>query len=170
LTKPNPEALLQEAFANDVDLTGLLERILEIIVRATNAQRGFVLLTTPFGTPFARVVHRMVADELPERDVVVSRTIVQRVLATNKSILLDNALDNPEFHRSESVHKLSLRSVVCAPLQRDAVCCGVVYLENRTLAGVFKQDDLARVEDIAKSVSRRLSTYLALHSHPSLSK
>ena len=40
-------------------------------------------------------------------------------------------------------------------------CRGVIYLENRTMAGVFNEEDLQRAEQLARSVSRRLGTYLA---------
>jgi GAF domain-containing protein len=161
-TERPAEALLKEAFEQDTDLSGLLHRILEIIVRLTKAERGFVLLAKPDGTSYARVVHNMTEQDLPEKDALVSRSIVARVMAENKSLLLEDAQSAAGFSHSRSIYQLALRSVVCTPLHNENACIGVVYLENRSLAGIFSPADLERVEQLGRSVSRRLATYTAL--------
>jgi GAF domain-containing protein len=158
------EALLKEAFETDADLTGLLSRILDVVVELTGAERGFILLTAKDDATFARVVHNMRAADLPEQDPEVSQTIVRQVLSSNKALLLEDAQHTIDFNSSHSINRLALRSVVCAPLDAEAGCRGVIYLENRRLAGIFTPDDKLRAEQLAASVSRRLGTYLAMRN------
>jgi len=158
------EGQLKQAFETDSDLTGLLQRVLDVIVRLTRAERGFILLAHRDGTPFARVIYNMRDADLPEQDPEVSRSIVRNVLETNRPLLIKDAQHAIDFGRSGSINRLGLRSVVCAPLSAEAGCLGVIYLENRTLAGLFGEDDELRASQLAASVSRRLASYLALRN------
>ncbi len=159
--KPTTGNLLKDAFESDSDLTGVLDRVLDVVVNLTGAECAFILLTDEDGSHYARVVHNMRDVELPEEDADVSRSIVRQVLENNQGLVVRDAQSTPGLSHQVSVVRLAIRSVVCAPLNHEESCRGVIYLENRTMAGAFSDDDLQRTEQLARSVSRRLGTYLA---------
>ncbi len=154
--------LLKEAFETDTDLTAVLERVLDVVVNLTGAECGFILLTEEDGSTSAQVVHNMRDAELPEQDAGISRTIVKQVLESNQGVVVQDAQSTPGLISTESVIRLAIRSVVCAPLNAEEDCRGVIYLENRSLTGVFNEESLRATEQLARSVSRRLGSYLAM--------
>lgn len=159
--RPTTGDLLKEAFETDASLTDVLTRVLDVVVSVTGAECGFILLTEEDGSTVARVVHNMRDAELPEQDAGVSRTIVRRVLDSNQGLVVRDAQSTPGITTAESVIRLAIRSVVCAPLSAEEGCRGVIYLENRSLAGAFDESSLQATEQLARSVSRRLGSYLA---------
>jgi len=158
------ETLLKEAFETDVDLTELLSRILDVMLQLTRAERAFIVLAEPDGTPYARVVHNIPEHDLPEAGAEISRTILRRVLESGETVLLGDASSSPSYDQAGSIHRMALRSVICAPLTADAGCLGAIYFENRSLIGVFEEEDRQRAEQLAGTISRRLATYLAMRS------
>ena len=111
-------------------------------VEIFEAERGFLTLgvapdqlrfqtTTTFdGQPI----------EQPENEV--SRAVIAQVASDRAPVLVKNALADERFANVSSVLDLELCSVMCAPLAVEGELLGVVYLDNRTLSGVFEETDL----------------------------
>ena len=81
--------------------------------------------------------------------ISISRTIADRVLQNQESILTSDALIDDRFRRGHSVEAQQLRSVMCVPLWNNRAVIGLIYVDNRHRAALFTEDNL------------RLLTYLA---------
>lgn len=126
--------------------TRTLEPLLAYAMRAAlklvGAEYGYLVLHNPNGSFDFRVSldkHGQVID-YPETQV--SQTIINKVISTQKPLVLSNALDDVAFGQAQSVIGLRLRSVMCVPLTTYRLTLGAIYVENRAEAEIFKNEDV----------------------------
>lgn len=130
-----------------LDLTELLNLVMDSIIQLTGAERGFLMLfdeeTGELKTMAARNVDQETVDG---RSMEISRTVVQRAASTGQPILTDNAQEDDRFAGHQSVVGYQLRSIMCAPLRARGRIIGAVYVDNRLFTSVFSKEDLALLE------------------------
>jgi signal transduction histidine kinase len=130
-----------------LDLTELLNLVMDSIIQLTGAERGFLMLQDNPSSMLQTMAARNVDQEtIDGRSMEISRTVVERAVSTGKGIITDNAQEDDRFAGLESVVGYQLRSIMCAPLRARGRINGAVYLDNRLLAGVFQQEDLELLE------------------------
>lgn len=141
-----------QAIAVETEPACLFERILQVVVALAGA-RGGVLLQGDATT--LRVRGRIAVDtgngvileDTSIDDAVgLPRSVIRYVARTCKPLVLDDAARRGPFAGDADVRALSLRSVLCIPLQRNLHLVGVLYLENDTMASVFTA---ARIEVVS---------------------
>ncbi len=122
-------------------------RLLDRLVEATGAERGFVVFYHPASTAAEVAAARDFASKnLSLDEYQVSRTLLYEVLTTGKPLVLADATRDPGFSAESSVQRLQLRSVLAAPMKDGERCLGALYLENNRRAGAFDDADFALVE------------------------
>ncbi len=137
------------------------DRMVDAVVRhsleALRGERGFLVLQRGDELDF-KVVRNWSRDELEGRGEPVSRSIVNRVLADGKPVLIEDALSDQRFAQTDSILRMQIRSVLAAPLEVDGVPSGVLYLESRTLDRLFGNAELALFKHILELSSPALET------------
>jgi len=83
----------------------------------------------------------------------VSRTIIEKVKTEKKPVYLKDALDEPEFRASESTLRLKILSVIALPLFNQDKIFGVIYMDNRSVRGVFKLETYNFIKEFADYIS-----------------
>ena len=143
---------LSQTFNTSLDLGEVLNRVMDEVIAATHAERGFVMLCEGERLVFrvARGMDRQVIDE-PQFEI--SRGIVEQVAREGQPILTSNAQRDARFSMRESVMGLGLRSIACVPLTVKGQVTGVIYVDNRLVAGMFTPDDLELLTAIASSAA-----------------
>ncbi len=155
-------ARLIQALNEELDPERLLERIVESAIRATEAERGFLLLRKgeDLHVPVAK---NFVGENVEGGDEKISKTIVQEVLGSGDGRLTVNAQSDERFKDLQSVEDLRLRSVLCVPLRVLSEIVGVLYLDNRLQQHAFSDEDrhllqvLADISGVAIRNSRLVS-------------
>jgi transcriptional regulator with GAF, ATPase, and Fis domain len=106
----------------------LLERhLLELILSVIPAERGAILLYEDnLDEPSSLCVQSH--DAAPYRPVVISRTLVKRVLNERCGLLIENT--SKESDSVESLVAVPGKSLLVAPLLIREQACGIVYLEG----------------------------------------
>lgn len=106
-----------------LDVDDLLGRVLDLVVRATGADHGCVLIDDPdAGGLFPRVTR-------PEADGVrLSRTVVEHVRQSGTGVLLSDARSDVRFADGESIARHGIREVVCVPMRGRHGAVGILYL------------------------------------------
>jgi signal transduction histidine kinase len=129
-------------------LDRLLAQIVDSVLDLSDAEHGFVVLLDDSGEPTVRVARGMFgeADHIEGR---VSQTVVKRVLAGRRALLIKNALDELDLVAQPSVRSLSLRSIMCAPMSHQGELYGVIFVDNRSAVGSFTDEDLRLLEVFA---------------------
>jgi sigma-B regulation protein RsbU (phosphoserine phosphatase) len=147
---------LSQAFNSSLDLDEVLNRVMDEVITATRAERGFVMLNEP-GAPGGelefRVARGLDQQTIAEPRFQVSRSVVERVAREGKPLLTSDAQTDDRFNIRQSVVILGLRSILCVPLTVKERVIGVVYVDNRLQAGIFTQADLDLLTHIAATAA-----------------
>ncbi len=142
-------AIIQEANEQLVfhrPLPEILETIMDLARRAVPFERGLLMLRQ--GETLQAQVIRVPPDEAGST-ISISKTIADRVMRKQESILTSDALIDDRFRLGHSVEAQQLRSVMCVPLWNNRDVIGLIYVDNRHRAALFSEESL------------RLLTYLA---------
>ena len=121
------------------DLERILEGLMDEAIEVTRADKGFLILMES-GEPrvkVARNVSRENIEDAVEKDKI-SDSIIAKVVKEQKPIIVADALDSPEFNKSESVVNLRVHSVMCVPLMHKGDLFGVIYVGNDRLVNRFE--------------------------------
>ncbi|HTP26965.1 MAG TPA: sigma 54-interacting transcriptional regulator [Anaeromyxobacteraceae bacterium] len=134
------------------DLSRLEDELLDSLLEITHAEKGFLILFE--GGRMEVKSARNVARETIESAIGrVSDSIIQRVVATRRAVVVADALHDADWSSSSSVVNLKLCSVMCAPLMRRGEPFGVIYLGNDSVVNLFEERDLEALTVFAAQAS-----------------
>ncbi len=132
-----------------LDLQVVLDRVMDAIIHLTAAERGFLMLRDDDGGLAVQAARNLDQQTLGSENFKYSRTIANQVLDGGKAILTTNAVEDPRFAGQASIVGQSLRSIMATPLRARGNVIGVIYVDNRMMAGLFNEDDLAALDAFA---------------------
>lgn len=137
-----------------LDLTEVLNQVMDSIIQLTGAERGYLMLvneeTAELQTAAARNFDQRTLDGETRQ---ISRTVIERAIATGQGILTNNAQEDDRFSGQQSVVGFQLRSIMCTPLKARGRTLGAVYVDNRLFTGVFKEPDLELLATFANQAA-----------------
>ena len=124
-----------------LDLDELLNRILELVFRSMDADRGCVLLSDPeASTPDSpggftpRVVRwRGGLHGAPPPGVeglTVSRTLIEQVLQRKEGVLVTDAASDQRFQTAPSIVQSRVRELLCVPMKGRSDIVGLLYVDT----------------------------------------
>lgn len=143
---------LNTALISELDLTSLLEKIMDALIEVTGAERGFILLDSHGELTNVFSKNYDVARLKPmEREI--STSLSQKVFEQNKPIVTVDAIADRRFEHTESIHKLRLRSIICLPFSYHRQVLGVVYLDSRLVKKFFNNQVVALLEPFAQQIA-----------------
>ena len=134
---------------SSLGLRQVLEEVMDSLISLMRAERGFLMLREPSGELEVRIARGIAHVNLDEEAFKVSQTIVRKVVASNAPVLTTNAQADPRFDAQMSIAAYQLRSILCVPLKLKDELIGVLYVENRAHAGIFKENDLELISAFA---------------------
>lgn len=144
---------INRALTTELDLSRLLEMILDHLVHLTGAEQAFLLMFE--GDRIRVECYRNASGaRLARPELEVSRTIVERVRETGEPIYTHDAAGDSELAGFDSITNLKLRSILCLPLRfdRDGVG-GALYVENRVRRQAFGNEDVELIEAFGDQAS-----------------
>ena len=83
-----------------------------------------------------------------------------QVLAAREPLVIADAASDERFRDKRSVQRLSIRSVLAAPLAVEGMVVGALYLESRTAHRFFGPEELALFRQILELSSLSLEEFL----------
>ena len=134
---------------SSLGLRRVLEEVMDSLISLMRAERGFLMLREPDGELAVRIARGIAHVNLDEEAFKVSRTVVRRVVQSNAPVLTTNAQADPRFDGQMSIAAFQLRSILCVPLKLKNELIGVLYVDNRAHAGIFKENDLELISAFA---------------------
>lgn len=158
-----------QLISHTLDLTQLLERILDLVFRALQADRGCILLRQSEQVPDMHDPGPVSSREFEPRAVrwregagmseklPISRTIVDHVLRERTGILVSDALRDERFQAVQSIVRSGIREVICVPMKGRHQTLGVLYLDTSTPA-----QQLAAGRSLGKFTGDHLSLAIAI--------
>lgn len=141
---------MSQVLGTSLDINEVLNQVMDAVIGLTRAERGFLMLleadTGVLNLKAGRNIERVT---LENKDMEVSRTVIQAVIDSGEGLLTTDAQTDPRFADQESVIVYSLRSIMCAPLRARGKIIGVIYVENRSHKGIFAERDLEMLNTFA---------------------
>lgn len=134
-------------------LDAVVNRSLDIL----RGERGFLVMQEGEAYAF-KVVRNWRPDELEGKGDAVSRSIVKRVLEEGEPLLVEDALADDRFAKTESIMRKGIRSVLAAPLEVEGKIAGALYLESRSLDRLFGEEEFDLFRRILELSSRALES------------
>jgi PAS domain S-box-containing protein len=148
-----------QAISGELDLSRLLETLLTLVIEHAGAERGLVLM---LHDEVPRIEAEAIADgksirvQVRPSAILLKRlpeSLLNYVIRTRRSVLLDDALRSDVFGADEYVRLSQPKSVLCLPLAKQAKLVGVLYLENRLAAYAFTPERSALIELLAAQIA-----------------
>jgi len=137
--------------AQPSSLNLICESLLDRVIEATGAERGFILFYLPESTEADVIAARnFQTTNLSLEEYDFSRTLLREVFERGDPLLVEDALHDPTYSKETSVRKFELKSVLAVPLKQQGRTVGAVYLENNTLPCAFAEEDLPLLESVAR--------------------
>jgi putative nucleotidyltransferase with HDIG domain len=134
---------------SSLGLRRVLEEVMDSLISLMRAERGFLMLREPDGELAVRIARGIAHVNLDEEAFKFSRSVVRKVVESNAPVLTTNAQVDPRFDAQMSVAAFQLRSILCVPLKLKNQLIGVLYVDNRAHAGIFKENDLELISAFA---------------------
>ncbi len=144
---------VSQTFNSSLDLDEVLNRVIDEVIAAVHAERGFLMLRDADGQLQFRAARGLDRSTIEQPAFQVSRSVVQRVAEEGQPLLTSDAQGEAWLKARQSVMVLGLRAVLCVPLQLKGATLGVIYVDNRVQSGIFTQDDLELLTSIASSAA-----------------
>lgn len=144
---------LSKTFNSSLDLDDVLNTVMDEVISAVNAERGFVVLKEADDSLVFRAARGMEKETLEDPEFEISRGVVGEVIKDGQGVLTSDAQHDERFMGRQSVMSLGLRSILCSPLQVKDQVLGAIYVDNRLHAGIFMNDDLELLNAIASSAA-----------------
>ncbi|MGK2910551.1 MAG: ATP-binding protein, partial [Sphingobium sp.] len=117
------------AVADILDVDELLGRIVELVVKTTEADQGCAVLVDAETHEFRPTAIRK-RPGAPAGELTLSRTVIEHVLEHKRGILVSDAGADERFSGGESIAKYRLREIVCVPMKGRQETVGVLFLDT----------------------------------------
>jgi PAS domain S-box-containing protein len=150
---------VSQALSSEIVLEKLIDTLMCTAIEHAGAERGLLILprgveqrveaeaTTSGDTIIVHLREAFVAEaELPE-------SIINYVVRTQESVVLDDALAQSPFSEDSYIRALRARSILCLPLINQAKLIGLLYLENNLSSHVFTPKRITMLKLIASQAA-----------------
>jgi PAS domain S-box-containing protein len=149
-----------QAISREIVLDRLLSELMKVLIENMGAQVGFLILRSPAESELESGELRIEAtgksngeitvlqsqslmSEQPDRiDVQLPLSIINYVLRTQESVVLDCADREGPFINDPYIQTAQVKSVLCSPLIDRGQAMGAIYLENNLTTGAFSHNRL----------------------------
>ncbi|WP_409289713.1 AAA family ATPase [Pseudomonas sp. KCJK8927] len=148
---------VSQAVSSEIVLEKLIDTIMRTAIELAGAERGLLLLAK---NSVLRVVAQLIAadgkttlKDFPYDQKDLPEAILNQVLCSNESVLIDDALADPVLAKEDYIRRNKVRSVLCLPLMNQAKLIGVLYFENNLGGGVFNSGRVAILKVVASQAA-----------------
>lgn len=154
---------VSKALSSSLILDDVLNRVIESVIELAGADRGFLMLKDAHGELQVAMSRNITREALEDKQHRLSRTVVQRVIQTDQSVIVCDAERDQHLRDQKSVIALNLKTIMCVPLRiyrstfqdngvEDAPVVstiGLLYVDKQTVTQVFSDQDLELFETLA---------------------
>jgi serine phosphatase RsbU (regulator of sigma subunit) len=141
------------AMAEPIDLAALLDRLLDQLFAALQAEEALVLLRQMDGS-FATAASRRMPGARGE--LVVSRRLIVEVVEKDAAALVTDLDVDERFTGAESIIGSGIRSILAAPISDALGCVGMVAVYSRASVRRFGEEDLELLVSLSSAAALRI--------------
>lgn len=133
----------------------IIAALLNLVFENLPADRGVVMRLDEATDQFEPEQFHF-RDGLPDKELVVSRTIMRRAVSERVAVLSRDVRADASLQASESMMASDIRSAMCVPLAGKRHLMGLLFLDTREALHAFTEDDLAFVSALATDAAMTL--------------
>ena len=122
-----------------LELDPLLDRLLELAIETTHAEKGLILLKDPRGDFTTRAARGM-ARESVEDAKDICRSVIADVAQGAQPVLATDAGSDARFRDRQSIISFQIRTLMCVPLVVRDEIIGAVYVDGRGVQSFARAD------------------------------
>ena len=150
---------VSQTVSGEIILEKLIHTLMRTAIEQGGAERGLLILargaepqieaeaTTRGDTVIVQL------RDVPVTAALLPESILNYVLRTRESVILDDATAQPEFATDPYLRQHRARSVLCMPLTNQAQLVGALYLENNLTTCAFTPTRIAMLKLIASQAA-----------------
>jgi two-component system, NtrC family, sensor kinase len=137
----------------------LLDKAMDLILDHFQADRAIILLEDEATQRLEPIIvrHRRQPVSTEDRQIAVSRTIVDYVVNRRLGVLSSNAMNDERFSTGDSVQRYGIRSALCTPIVFKETLFGVIYLDSKVANYTYTDDQLHLLTAIGLQVGMALA-------------
>ncbi|OQW92164.1 MAG: hypothetical protein BWK79_15260, partial [Beggiatoa sp. IS2] len=155
-----------QAISGEIVLEELLIALMKIILQNAGAQTGYLILVRQgelvieaSGTVDSEQITGL--QSIPvENCQILSETIVNYVVRTKTSVVLENATQIGQFTHDAYIKQHQSKSILCVPLINQGKLVSIIYLENNLTTGAFTPDRIEVLNLISAQIAISLENAL----------
>jgi Nif-specific regulatory protein len=150
---------LSELIAMDLDKDDFAERVLDLVISLTRAERGLLLLMQ--GDKLVPAAARNVDHATLQDAETISHSVLRKVKRRGELVISSDALADQRFNAANSVMLNKIRSLLCVPLKVDQRVIGTIYLDSRITAHLFLDEDQNLLVSVANLLAATIDKSVA---------
>ncbi|MFT3836306.1 MAG: adenylate/guanylate cyclase domain-containing protein [Myxococcaceae bacterium] len=144
LRKENARYRIAQEFHRRVSLERTLEAMVDRIMTVV-----FDLFQSAEGAAISLVDGRFATKSKDKAKTVdVPRTVIEQALVSPNGVLVNNALIDERFDKSQSVMIRGVQSVMAVPLRARNRTLGVLYVDSVSMSAAFSEEDLPLLDSV----------------------
>jgi GAF domain-containing protein len=145
--------------------TAIIDKCLEIVVEALDAERGAIMLYDPNFKELNAIAVYNIDSETFFSTAEVSLSIIDKVYKECTPLMSYDAISDPRFADKASVIISALRSFLCTPIMRKDGLLGIIYVDDRSKTAAYTQKDLDFLGECSNKITE-VVTQLFPNSKP----
>ncbi len=130
---------LSELINLGLERDDFLERVLDLVLTVTRAERGLIFLYQK--NRLVPVAARDIDHQTLTDAESVSHSVLRKVKRRGEPFISADALVDPRLNSFDSVVLNKIRSLLCVPLVVDQRVIGTIYLDSRITSHLFVEED-----------------------------
>jgi histidine kinase len=148
-----------QAISSEIITEDLLKKLMKIALENAGADRGFFITTEPNATTI--VAETAMTDEIrtivksvpyeSKKDLLIP--VINYVMRSKKHMVIHDARKEETIPLDQYPEESRPMSVLCLPIERHAKLTGILYLENRVVAGAFTADHIEILQLLASQAA-----------------
>ncbi len=154
------------ALGTGLSLEEVLTAVTDAAIEVTRTERG-VLLLAEKGELKMAVARNARRETLPPDELQISQSVLKRVVATRRELIVTDTGDDPNVQQQASIAKLQLHTVVAIPVDklpmmdtldatistRQGELLGVLYLDSHKPSSAFTELDREVLRNLAREAA-----------------
>ena len=136
-------------FNSSLEFAEVVKMVMDKVIEVCKAERGCLMLVGESGEPKLVQARGMDKNDIEAEAFSFSRNLVRQVIDTREPVLSSNAMMDARFSAFGSISLHSIRSIMAAPIIFQGQVRGLIFVDNRIKAGIFKQENLDLLNAIA---------------------
>jgi len=141
-----------QAISSEINLEGLISRLMTVMLENTGAQRGFLILKREDKL----IIEAYVDESCNKKEILISKpldeceelpqTVIRFTGRTGESVVFPEETDKFLFGKDSYISNKKPKSFISTAVKLKNEIKGVLYLENNLVEGAFKPDRVKVIE------------------------